>query len=152
MMLLCIVGPAIVQANDTQIITNSVQASSHTGNFYSTGADGIDGTDGRPGQNGTDGSDGTNFVEGKSSASTRIISTVDGKTVLDIDETHISDDGSPAISVAEVITSSGTPTQTIGDDSEIVLTIEEDHEDSRSFKGFLESFRLILLTYVNLLF
>ena len=149
MTLLCIVGPALVQANDTQTISNTVHTSSNTGNFSSAGADGIDGADGRHGQSGTNGSDGTSFVEGKSSASTRIISTVDGKTVLDIDETDVSENGTPATSVAEVTTSYGNiETQNVGDDSKITST----PEDSKMFKSILESFRLILLTYVKILF
>ncbi|HVS80004.1 MAG TPA: hypothetical protein VHF05_03405 [Candidatus Paceibacterota bacterium] len=59
--------------------------------FSSNGADGADGQDGAPGRDGISGQN------GESSASVKIVTTVNGQVVQNIDEHRASDDGSPVV-------------------------------------------------------
>lgn len=151
------VSPVVAFAQDTITITNWAQSSSQTGGNSSSGQDGQPGSDGQDGQNGSSGQDGEDgapgtsgaSIEGKSSASIHVQSTVDGKTVVDT-QTAVSEDGSAFVFATHTYSNMSSNTE---DSSFVATATVEESEGSRlGILQFFVSVKNSILTYVSLLF
>ena len=131
------VGPVFAE---TVYIQNTVSSYSNSGGDGQDGEDGKDGENGEDGQDGKSGQDGQTVISGNGSASVQIKTTVNGKTIVDINETN-SGDG---------VVSTGTM-EVYGTTSATTSAQLSDSERSRIFR-LLEQIRLILLNYVSQLF
>ena len=128
------VGPVFAE---TVYVQNTVSSYSNSGG---DGEDGKNGEDGEDGQDGKSGQDGQTVISGNGSASVQIKTTVNGKTIVDINETNSGDGG----------VSTGTM-EVYGTTSATTSAQLSDSERSRIFR-LLEQIRLILLNYVSQLF
>lgn len=147
-----VVIPIRVSANDPSYVTNVVFSSNSTGGQSSNGVDGQDGSDGADGQDGTDGRAGKNgqvINSARSEESLRIKSTINGVTVVDIDnsKTFLND-----VDAATITHATSSSILEINEKllSQGSTSVAED-EQSFIYRTLLQ-LRLMLITYVNKLF
>lgn len=121
------------------VFAESVYIQNTVSSYANSGKDGADGEDGEDGADGKSGSSGQTVISGSGSASVKIKTTVNGETIVDIDETH-SGDGT---------VSTSSTTEVIGDAK---VAVELSDEERANIFRLLEQIRLILISYVSQLF
>lgn len=124
------VGPVFAES---VYIQNSVSSYSNSGGQGEDGEDGKDGEDGEDGQDGRSGSDGQTIISGNGKASVSIKTTVNGETIVDINESN---------------SASGTTSK----DKEATTSPQLSESERTNILRLLDQIRLILISYVSQLF